>query len=79
MPLKIYDYQIEYQLNKIIVIFNKLRDKSIERVLKSFIEEKSLIKLLRILEEENIRNTTIKMKNIKGKSIHRNVSHRFYN
>jgi hypothetical protein len=56
-----------------------LRDKSIERVLKSFIEEKSLIKLLRILEEENMRNTNIKMENIKRKSIHRNISNRFYN
>ncbi len=62
-----------------IVIFNKLRDKSIERVLKSFIEEKSLIKLLRILEEENMRNTNIKMENIKRKSMHKNISNRFYN
>lgn len=30
-----------------------MKDESIERVLKSFIDEKSLIKLLRIFDEEN--------------------------
>gem|GEM_PF-982559 len=56
-----------------------MRDKSIERVLKSFIEDKSLIKLLKILEEENMRNTNIKIETRKRKSIHKNISNRFYN
>jgi hypothetical protein len=56
-----------------------LRDKSIERVLKSFIEEKSLIKLLKILEEENMRNSNIKIENKKRKSIHKSILDRFYN
>jgi hypothetical protein len=54
-----------------------LIDKSIERVLKSFIEEKTLIKLLKMLEEENIRNENIK--NTKIKSTDRNILNRFYN
>jgi hypothetical protein len=56
-----------------------LTDKSIERVLKSFLEEKSLIKLLKILEEENIRNANIKIENRKRKFIDKNTSNRFYN
>ena len=62
-------------------------DKSIERVLKSFIEERTLVKLLNILEEGNIRNEDIK--NTKIKSIDRrpldrisidvNISNLFYN
>ena len=78
-PLKIFGYQIEYQLYKIIIILNKLKDKSIERVLKSFIEEKSLIKLLKILEEENMRNENIKIENRRRKLIYKNISNRFYN
>jgi hypothetical protein len=64
-----------------------LIDKSIERVLKSFIEERTLVKLLNILEEGNIRSEDIK--NTKIKSIDRrpidrisidgNISNRFYN
>jgi hypothetical protein len=64
-----------------------LIDKSIERVLKSFIEERTLVKLLNILEEGNIRNEDIK--NTKIKSIDRrpidrisidvNISNLFYN
>jgi hypothetical protein len=56
-----------------------LKDKSIERVLKSFIEEKSLIKLLKILEEENMRNENIKIENRRRKLIYKNISNRFYN
>jgi hypothetical protein len=59
-----------------------LIDKSIERVLKSFIEEKTLIKLLKMLEEENIRNENIKntkIKSIDRMLIDRNISNRFYN
>ncbi len=62
-------------------------DKSIERVLKSFIEERTLIKLLKILEEGNIRNEDIKKTKIRPidrRSIDRisidgNISNRFYN
>jgi hypothetical protein len=56
-----------------------LKEKSIEKILKSFIEEKSLIKLLKILEEENMRNENIKIENRKRKLIHKNISNRFYN
>lgn len=72
-------YQIEYQLNKITVIFNKLSDKSIERVIKSLIEEKSLIRLLRILEEESIRTGNNEIGNRKRKIILKDISNRFYN
>jgi hypothetical protein len=56
-----------------------LRDKSIERVLKSFIEEKSLIKLLRILDEESIRSKDSTIENRKRKIILKDISNRFYN
>jgi hypothetical protein len=57
-----------------------LKDKSIERILKSFIEEKSLIKLLKILEEENsMKNENIKIENRKKKSIYKNMTNQFYN
>jgi len=56
-----------------------LRDKSIERVLKSFIEEKSLVRLLRTLEEENIRNRDNGIGSRKRKIILKDKSNRFYN
>ena len=71
-------YQIEYQLNKITVIFNKLSDKSIERVIKSLIEEKSLIRLLRTLEEST-RTGNNEIVNKKSKIILKDISNRFYN
>ena len=61
-------------------------DKSIERVLKSFIEERTLVKLLNILEgnirSEGINNTKIKSidrRPIDRISIDGNISNRFYN
>jgi hypothetical protein len=56
-----------------------LSDKSIERVIKSFIEEKSLIRLLRTLEEEGIRTGNNEIGNRKRKIILKNISNRFYN
>jgi hypothetical protein len=50
-----------------------LKDESIERVLKSFIDEKSLLKLLRIFDEENkekeSQETNKKFKKIPDKDI----------
>jgi hypothetical protein len=57
-----------------------LKDKSIERILKSFIEEKSLIKLLKILEEEkSMENENIKIENRERNSIYKNITNQFYN
>ena len=55
-----------------------MSDKSIERVIKSFIEEKSLIRLLRTLEE-GTRTGNNEIVNKKRKIILKDISNRFYN
>ena len=56
-----------------------MRDESFERVLKSFIDEKSLIKLLRVLEDENIENESLKIENKFRKIISKDIVNNFYN
>jgi hypothetical protein len=56
-----------------------LKDEPFERVLKSFIDEKSLIKLLRVLEDENIENESLKIENKFRKIISKDIVNNFYN
>ena len=55
-----------------------MSDKSLERVIKSLIEEKSLIRLLRTLEEST-RTGNNEIVNKKSKIILKDISNRFYN
>jgi hypothetical protein len=56
-----------------------LEDESLERLLKSFIDEKSLIKLLRTLEDENIGKNTLKIDNKFRKILQTDMQNYFYN
>jgi hypothetical protein len=56
-----------------------LRDESFERILKSFIDEKSLIKLLKVLEEENKEEKSLKVHNKFSNIISSEVLNNFYN
>jgi hypothetical protein len=56
-----------------------LKDESIERVLRSFIDEKSLIKLLRVLEEENNEKETQEIDKKFRKIPHKDILNPFYN
>ena len=56
-----------------------MRDESFERVLKSFIDEKSLIKLLRVLEDENIETESLKIENKFRKIISKDIVNNIYN
>ena len=56
-----------------------MKDEPFERVLKSFIDEKSLIKLLRVLEDENIEKESLKIENKFRKIVSKDVVNNFYN
>jgi hypothetical protein len=56
-----------------------LEDESLERLLKSFIDEKSLIKLLRILEDENTGKKALKIDNKFRKIVQTDMQNYFYN
>jgi hypothetical protein len=56
-----------------------LEDESLERLLKSFIDEKSLIKLLRILEDENIEKNALKIDDKFRKIVQTDMPNHFYN
>jgi hypothetical protein len=56
-----------------------LKDESLERVLKSFIDEKSLIKLLRVLEDENKEKESLKIENKFRKTASTDILNNFYN
>ncbi|HEX6645873.1 MAG TPA: hypothetical protein VF047_01695 [Nitrososphaeraceae archaeon] len=56
-----------------------MKDESFERVLKSFIDEKSLIKLLRVLEDENIEKESLKIDNNFRNIVHKDILNHFYN
>jgi hypothetical protein len=56
-----------------------LKDEPFERVLKSFIDEKSLIKLLRVLEDENTEKESLKIENKFRKIVSKDIVNNFYN
>lgn len=56
-----------------------MKDEPFERVLKSFIDEKSLIKLLRVLEDENIEKESLKIENKFRKIVSKDIVNNFYN
>jgi hypothetical protein len=56
-----------------------LKDESFERVLKSFIDEKSLIKLLRVLDDENKEKESLKIENNFRKIASTDILNNFYN
>lgn len=56
-----------------------MKDEPFERVLKSFIDEKSLIKLLRVLEDENIEKESLKIENKFRKIVSKDIINNFYN
>lgn len=56
-----------------------MKDEPFERVLKSFIDEKSLIKLLRVLEDENIAKESLKIENKFRKIVSKDIVNNFYN
>lgn len=56
-----------------------MKDESIERVLKSFIDEKSLIKLLRIFDEENKEKESQKINKRFKKIPDKDILNTFYN
>ncbi len=56
-----------------------MKDESIERVLRSFIDEKSLIKLLRVLDEENKEKETQEIDKKFRMIPHKDIINPFYN
>ncbi|MGI0051950.1 MAG: hypothetical protein ACRD8K_09455 [Nitrososphaeraceae archaeon] len=56
-----------------------MKDESIERVLKSFIDEKSLIKLLRLFDEENKEKESQKINKKFRKIPDKDILNIFYN
>ena len=56
-----------------------MKDESLERILKSFIDEKSLIKLLRVLEDENIEKESLKIENKFRQIVSKDIVNNFYN
>jgi hypothetical protein len=56
-----------------------LKDESIERVLKSFIDEKSLLKLLRVFDEENKEKESQKINKKIRKIPDKDIFNTFYN
>ena len=56
-----------------------MKDESFERVLKSFIDEKSLIKLLRVLDDENKEKESLKIENKFRKIASTDILNNFYN
>jgi hypothetical protein len=56
-----------------------LKDESFERILKSFIDEKSLIKLLKVMEDENKEKKSLKIENTFSEIVSTDVLNNFYN
>ncbi|HEX6672008.1 MAG TPA: hypothetical protein VMS35_04805 [Nitrososphaeraceae archaeon] len=56
-----------------------MKDESIERVLKSFIDEKSLIKLLKVFDEENKEKESQQINKKFRKIPEKDILNTFYN